>query len=69
MPSDGSKTKDGLRHQELKIELMDFRIRRLVEDVWNKIHEENATFHTQTLEIHMHNPHKWYPSSYLETFN
>ena len=58
-----------LRHQELKIEPMELRIRRLAEGVWSKIHDENSTFHTQTLEIHMYNPHKWYPSSYLETFN
>ena len=59
-----------LRHQELKIEPLDLRIRRLAEGVWNKIHEENSFFHNQTLAINMHNPHKWYPSSYyLETFN
>ena len=38
-----------LRHQELKIEPMDLRIRRLAEGVWNKIHEENSTYHNQIL--------------------
>ena len=56
------------RHQELKIEKMDLRVRRLAEGVWHKIEEENDLFYRETLQIQTPNPHNWFPSSYDATF-
>ena len=56
------------RHQELKIEYIEDRIKRLAEGVWNKVEEENDTFHIQNKNIIMQLPHTWFPSSYLQTF-
>ena len=56
------------RHQELKIEKMDDRIRRLAEEVWHKLEEEGGAFHTETLRIQTPHPHNWYLSSYDATF-
>ena len=56
------------RQEELKIEPIDFRLKRLAEGVWNKIETENSPFHTQNMNLQMPLPHKWFPSSYLKTF-
>ena len=56
------------RQQEFKIEPINERIRRLAEGAWYKIHEENSSFHRINLNIQMLNPHNWFPSSYLKTF-
>ena len=57
------------RQEQLKLEPIKDRIKRLAEGIWNRIYEENAEFHQQNLQIQMNNPHTWYPSSYLRTFD
>ena len=56
------------RQQEFKIEPINERIRRLAEGTWYKIHEDNSNFHRISLNTQMLNPHNWFPSSYLKTF-
>ena len=58
-----------VRHEELKIERIDDRIKRLAEGVWHKLEEEDSAFHTETLEIQTPHPHNWFPSSYDATFH
>ena len=57
-----------VRHEELKIERIDDRIKRLAEGVWHKLEEEDSAFHTETLGIQTPHPHNWFPSSYDATF-
>ena len=56
------------RHADLKLEYIDFRIKRLAEAVWYKIEEEDSDFHRTAMAIQMPLPHSWFPSSYLKTF-
>ena len=53
------------RQREFKIEPIGERIKRLALKTWDKIHEENSVFHRININIQMHDPHSWYPSSYL----
>ncbi|CAL4235809.1 unnamed protein product, partial [Meganyctiphanes norvegica] len=57
-----------LRQQQLKIEPIDIRMKRLAEGVWNQVHEENQAFHQESLQIQMINTHPWFQSSYDRTF-
>ena len=56
------------RHEELKLEFLNERLKRLAEGVWHKISEENAPFLQDTLAISPLEPHSWFPSSYMATF-
>ena len=57
-----------LRQEQLKIEPIKDRIIRLAEGIWSKIHEEDTEFHRNSIDTIMNNPHNWFPSSYLKTF-
>ena len=57
-----------IRHAELKLEYIDFRLKRLAESVWHKIEEENSDFHRESMTMQMPVSHNWFPSSYLKTF-
>ena len=57
------------RHEDLKLEFLNDRIKRLAEGVWYRILEENANFIQETMELLTQNPHTWFPSSYMATFN
>ena len=57
------------RQREFKIEPIGERVKRLAEGVWSKIFDENDEFFQNTISINMGNPHKWFPSSYLRTFD
>ena len=56
------------RHEELKLEFINERIKRMAEGIWSKIHDENSAFHQNTIDIQMIMPHKSYPSSYDKTY-
>ena len=57
-----------LRQEQLKIEPIQERIKRLAENIWQKIEDENTEFHQLNTQTRMQNPHTWFPSSYLKTF-
>ena len=57
------------RHEELRLEYLSDRIKRLAEGVWYKVTEENANFIRETMDLPPQNPHHWFPSSYMATFN
>ena len=56
------------RHNELKLEYINERIKRMAEGIWSKLEEENNVFFQTTKEITMFEPHGCYPSSYAATF-
>ena len=57
-----------LRQEQLKIEPIQERIKRLAENIWQKIEDKNTEFHQLNTQTRMQNPHTWFPSSYLKTF-
>ena len=57
-----------LRHDQLKLEYISERIKRMAHNVWSKLEEENSEFFQQTIQIQMTMPHQSYPSSYARTF-
>ena len=57
-----------IRHQELKLEYIEERLRRMAMSIWDKIEEENNTFFQETIQIQMVLSHNSYPSSYNKTY-
>ena len=58
-----------LRHAQLKLESLEERIKRMAENIWSKIEDEDGDFFRDTIAIDMIDPHNRYPSSYEATFN
>ena len=57
------------RHEELKLEYIGDRLKRLAEGQWDKIVTENSEFWRETVNIQTPYPHAWFPSAYDATFN
>ena len=57
------------RHNDLKLEYLSERVKRLAEGVWNKVLDENSHFIQETFNMPTINSHSWFPSSYEATFN
>ena len=57
-----------IRHEELKLEYIADRLKRMAESIWSKIEDENSNFFETTITTHLLRPHKSYPSSYDKTF-
>ena len=56
------------RHQELRLEYISDRIKRMAETIWSRLEDENNIFFQETKRIQMRAPHNNYPSSYNRTF-
>ena len=54
---------------QLKLETLKDRIKRMAENIWSKLEDEDSDFFRETMAINMINPHNRYPSSYDATFN
>ena len=57
------------RHEDLKLEYIEDRLKRLAEGYWYKIEEEDSQFWRETLQIPIIIQHAWFPSAYHRTFN
>ena len=57
-----------LRHQQLKLEYISDRIRRMAENIWSNLEEETSDFFNKTITINITQPHNHYPSSYNIAF-
>ena len=57
------------RHEELKLEYISDRLKRLAEGQWDKIVTENSEFWRETVNIQTPYPHAWFPSAYDASFN
>ena len=58
-----------IRHEELKLEYIRDRIKRLAEGQWDKIVTENTEFWRETMAIPTPQPHAWFPSAYNASFD